>query len=644
MITRTLYRSFRHLVIVFLLALTACTSTPVSQPVQQAPSQARSASDWLQLSNSAPAGQQAAYQLKAAQIYQQQGDITAAKNILRSVAREQLQGQAITDYLNLGASVIASESGAATAADWLQAGEQQALLQRGNAAQQAAGYAQLADLLDQSGQHLAAAELRTRISNSLDSEQARSANRDAIWISLTQAPASTLELGLKQSNPPLNPTLRGWYQLALLAMPLQGDIDQQLAAIERWQLNEPTHPAALNPPGDIELLQHLVANKPAQIAVLLPMQGALKDAGHAIRDGILSAYFDARARGASSSALVFYDTETNPDVAALYRQAVDAGAELIIGPLRKNRVDALLQFSDGLVPILALNYTSDDQDTGDNFYQLGLSIADEAEATARRAWTLDYHRAFIIHGTDSQSSRSAEAFQQAWHAGGGETVATVEFDSERTTSERIKQGLNIDRSLQRARTLESITGTSLEYNPRRRQDIDFVYLPVGSQQARSIKPLLAFHFAQDLPVYATSRVYRGKPDPRGDADLNGVYFTDTPWALGAVSRQHQQIEDYIKRGGAASKNLYALGIDAFQLAPRLPQMLYTPGLAFAGVTGTMRLTSKGALLRQPSWAVFRRGVATLLEQEEEHESMDANTTQNQVQQTRQQQDDNRPAL
>ena len=644
MITRTLYRSFRHLVIVFLLALTACTSTPVSQPEQPAPVQVRSASDWLRLSKSAPAGQQAAYQLKAAQIYQQQGDISAAKNILRAVPREQLQGQAIADYLNLGASIITSESGAASAADWLQADAQQALLQRATAAQQAESTAQLADLLDKSGQHLAAANLRMRISNSLDSEQARTANRDAIWLSLMQTPASALELGLTQSNPPVDPTPRGWYQLALLAKPLRGDLDQQLLAIERWQQNWPTHPAALSPPGDVELLQHLTASKPAQIAVLLPLQGPLKDAGHAIRDGILSAYFDASAGGAGRSKLVFYDTETNPDVAALYRKAVDGGAEMIIGPLRKNRVEALLQFSDGLVPVLALNYTSDDQDTGDNFYQLGLSITDEAEAAARRAGALDYHRAFIIHGTDSQSSRSAEAFQQAWHAGGGETVAAVEFDSERTTSERIKQGLNIDRSQQRARTLESIAGTSLEYNPRRRQDIDFVYLPVGSQQARSIKPLLAFHFAQDLPVYATSRVYRGKPDPRGDADLNGVYFTDTPWALGAVPRQHQQIEDYIERGGAASKNLYALGIDAFHLAPRLPQMLYTPGLAFDGMTGTMRLSPKGALLRQPSWAVFRRGVATRLQQEDEHESMDANTTQNQVQQAQQLQDDDRPTL
>ncbi len=638
--TRTLYRS-HYLFFGFLLALAGCTSAPVSPPVQT-PAPAHSADDWLNLSRTAPAGQRAEYQLKAAQLFRQQGQIDSAKNILRAIPRQQLQGQAASDYLSLGASIIALENGSAAAIDWLNASEQQALLQRSTPAQRASVYTLLADMQDQSGQHLAAAGIRVRISNSLTSDQARADNQDAIWRSLMQAPPPTLEQGL-DSRPALEPTLRGWCQLALLVQSLAGDIDQQVQLIDRWQHNWPTHPATLRPPGEVDLLRHLAQSKPAQIAVLLPMSGPLKDAGHAIRDGILSAYFDARVRGATSSTLVFYDTETNADMAALYQKAVDRGAELIIGPLRKNRVEALLRFSDGMVPVLALNYTADGLETGDNFYQLGLSSADDARAAAARAEKLNYHRAFVIHGVDKQSTRSAQAFQQAWLAEGGETVAMVEFDSDRSASERIKKGLHIDRSQQRARVLESITGTSMEYNPRRRQDIDFVYLPVGAQQARSIKPLLAFHFAQNLPVYASSRVYRGKPDPQGDADLNGVYFTDTPWALGSEPIQQQRIDDYIERGGAPSKNLYALGVDALQLAPRIPQMLYTPGMRFEGMTGVLSLSAQGIILRRPSWAVFRGGVATLLK-EDKHESMDARTTQNQGDPQQERPADDRPVL
>jgi hypothetical protein len=150
--------------------------------------------------------------------------------------------------------------------------------------------------------------------------------------------------------------------------------------------------------------------------------------------------------------------------------------------------------------------------------------------------------------------------------------------------------------------------------------------------------LLAFHFAQDLPVYASSRIYRGKPDPRGDADLNGVRFTDTPWTLGSSAGQ-QTVDDYIDRGGSPSKNLYAMGIDAFQLAPRIPQILYTPGLRFRGNTGTLTLSAQGVVVRQPSWAVFRGGIATMLE--EEDESMDAITSKKQAAATGQ---DNGPAI
>ena len=42
-------------------------------------------------------------------------------------------------------------------------------------------------------------------------------------------------------------------------------------------------------------------------------------------------------------------------------------------------------------------------------------------------------------------------------------------------------------------------GTEVEFSPRRRQDIDSVFLLSGQPaEARSIKPLIAFHYAEDL--------------------------------------------------------------------------------------------------------------------------------------------------
>lgn len=632
MITTTLYRSSRGLFMVFLFALSACTSTQAPAPDSgAAPLTERSASDWLRLAETAAPEQQLEYRLKAARLFEQQGQYTAGADILRGIPKQQLQGPAIGEYLQLSAGAIERQNGSQAALDWLTAQDQQSLLHRGTPQQQATIHGVMADLEDRTGNHLTAANRRMALAGILTGKQARSDNQDAIWRSLLQVPSPALQQSLDREP---DTVAQGWYELALLGQTLEGDIEQQRNRLDRWQHRRPTHPAALLPPGEMGLLRQLADARPAQIAVFLPLQGQLKNAGRAIRDGLLSAHFDAGQSEVKLPVLRFYDTEANPDMAALYRKAVNQGAELIIGPLTKNRVAALLKNADGRVPVIALNYGPEDLASGENVYQFGLSSIDDARAAAELAMRLDYRRAFVIHGTDNQSARSAAAFQQAWQALEGETVAAVEFDSERSTSERIKQGLHVDLSQQRARRLESITATSLEYNPRRRQDIDFVYLPVGSQQARSIKPLLAFHFAQDLPVYATSRVNRGKPDPRRDADLNGIYFTDTPWALGAMPQQRQRIEQYIERGGAPAKNLYALGIDAYQLAPRIPQLLYSPGLVFQGTTGVLSLSGEGVILRRPSWAQFRGGRATLMEIEttaevETDERMDAIETKKQ---------------
>lgn len=625
MITPILYRSQHSLVIVFLLLLVACTNTP-STP-QQAQREPSSAADWLQLAQGAAPAERARYQLKAAQLLQQQGQTSAAGDVLQALDSAQLPANTIGEYLALMATLVEQQQGSRAAANWLSATEQVSMLRRATPQQQAVALTVLADLQERSGLHGQAMDTRLQISKLLGSGNALADNQEAIWRSLMQTTPASLRRELEDSTS-MEPELRGWYELALIANLLEGDIDQQVAKVEQWQRRWPSHPATRTAPAEIDLLMLLADSKPAQIAVLLPMQGQLKEAGDALRDGMLKAYFDARSRGTSSSPLVFYDTEKYLDMAALYRQAVDHGAELIIGPLKKNRVDALLKASNGLVPILALNYAADGLQAGDNFYQFGLSNEDEAVAAAERARQEGYHRALVIQGDDSQSTRSATAFDQAWVEREGITVEVLDIGTEREASDRIKRGLHIDLSQQRARALESATGTSLQYNPRRRQDIDFVYLPVSAQQARSIKPLLAFHFAQDLPVYANSRVYRGKPDPRGDADLNGVYFTDTPWSLGNSNAQ-QVIERYIEQGGAASKNLYAMGIDAYQLAPRLPQILYTPGLAYQGETGTLTLSAQGIVLRRPGWAVFRNGIAEPIDDhttELQHESMDAETT------------------
>ena len=73
--------------------------------------------------------------------------------------------------------------------------------------------------------------------------------------------------------------------------------------------------------------------------MLLPLEGGLAAAGAAIRDGLLSAFLD----DSRQASLRFYATGDDPQSAvSAYFDAMSEGAEWIIGPLRRESVQALL--------------------------------------------------------------------------------------------------------------------------------------------------------------------------------------------------------------------------------------------------------------------------------------------------------------
>lgn len=612
----TLYRSSSPAITALGLALlVGCSTAPVT-PTATTPLQPRSASEWLTLAQQADAATRASYQLNAARIYYDQGDLSSARKTAGGIDPAYLQGASIGEWLSLSAALIAQADGPGVAADWLQAPPQTLLLDKTTASGQVPVYLLLAELQNDAGRRLEAVATRLHVAPRLQDPAARTANQQAIWSSLMNVPPAQLSARIERL-PAGQDTLRGWLELARIALDNQGYIDEQQARLAAWERAWPNHPARQPLPDDLALLKALSLDATTHIAVLLPAGGQLAQAGAALRDGIVAAYFDARERGAAVPPLAFYDTTAGVDIRSLYRQAVANGADLVIGPLSKERVKNLSTLSELTVPVLALNYTEEDYPTNDNFYQFGLSTGDDAIAAAQRAREKRYQRAMIIQDADGAGRRTAQAFMDAWKAADGEIGIVVDLESDRTASNDIRSGLHIDRSQQRARVVESVIRSKVEFTPRRRHDLDFAYLPISYQQARSVKPLLAFHFAHDLPVYASSRVYRGRVDQRSDSDLNGIVFTDTPWILGAAPRQYVRIERYVERGATPSKNLYALGIDAFNMVPRVSLMANSPSARFAGLTGSLRVSERGVIIRQPMWAVFQGGKATLMKDGED---------------------------
>jgi len=436
-----------------------------------------------------------------------------------------------------------------------------------------------------------------------DSEEAL-ANQEAIWRSLMTM--SQNELQERSRNEPRQ-VLRGWYNLAALSKNNQGNLERQQAQVDAWRAAWPQHPASQNLPGDLQLLRTLIENQPHKIALLLPLEGRLAKAGEAVRDGFLAAYYQANKEQLQTPIVRQYDS--SGDIILAYEQAVAEGADLVIGPLDKEKVAELSLMPTLRVPVLTLNYLDvQPAEPTPGLYQLGLAAEDEARQVARQAYLEGHRNAMTLISAQEWSERSGKAFADEFTRLGGNIVSANIFVGAGDYSAVIKKSMQIAESQDRARELEKLFGTNLEFEARRRADVDMIFLIADPAQARQIKPTLAFHYAGDIPVYATSHIYSGVPNPSADRDLNGVRFNTMPWLFDTQSHEKKMIDGAVKSSAIYSR-LHALGVDAYRLSPRLPQLAQIPEMHLYGATGAMRLLADGRIEREQVWARIRNGIA-----------------------------------
>ena len=345
---------------------------------------------------------------------------------------------------------------------------------------------------------------------------------------------------------------------------------------------------------------------PYNVAVLLPDHGGLAAAAKAIRDGILSAYIE----NPDKSVIRFYSSGENGESALqAYQQARLDGATQIIGPLRIESTRSLAGLDDLSVPVLLLNEAmgGDTPMSGrpDMVNSLTLSQSEEAVAIANRTLKHGLSQAIILAPDSAWGKRIESAFSTVFENGDGHIAATAHFDT--ATSDHsavLTQLLKIDESRQRKAQLQSRLGAPLTFEPHRRDDFDFIFMAANPSEGRELKPLLRFHDAGDIPVFAMGRIYSGKVERASDQDLNGVLFPTTPWQLQAGNSSALALDSV--RDGAFG-NLFALGQDAWHILRWLPLLRKDPDLSYPGDTGTLRLQENGHLRRQPTWAEFSAG-------------------------------------
>lgn len=422
-------------------------------------------------------------------------------------------------------------------------------------------------------------------------------NHEDIFSTLLMLDEETLQQQAEQS---ITSEIRGWLSLAALTRRFQNDPLRQLNALKKWRTAWPNHSAAIIVPASLQMLSKIVAERPENIALLLPLKGNLGAIGRAIRDGYIAAHYQLTP----DSSLKIYDSSQG-DILEVLSKATREGAEIIIGPLDRDKVSRVAR-QPLSIPVIALNRTVEGE-INPNLYQFGLAPEDESAQVADQVAREGLFKGLVVAPDSEWGDRNFNAFATRYTELGGVIVDEARFENQRDYSDMVKSLLNVDSSEDRAANLRRITGERFEFSARRRQDVDFVFLLANTTQARGIKPTLAFFYAEDLPVYATSHVYEASDSRIAAIDLNGIRFLDIPWKLTQNDDVQQVISDTWSAANSPLAPFYALGVDVHRLYPRLQQLKDYPNERIFGSTGMLALNEDNIITRTLMWAQFQEG-------------------------------------
>jgi outer membrane PBP1 activator LpoA protein len=449
-----------------------------------------------------------------------------------------------------------------------------------------------------------AVELMTQRESWLTDRRSIEQNRWRLWQGLLVSEPQVLRAGADLA---LDDEVKGWLSLGSLAASTgQQGIGWANGAV-RWRETHSGHPAMLII-DRMQLPENLILDYPRQIALLLPLSGRTAPAGKAIQNGFMGAYFSTVAGLDEPQTVRIYDVGKEGGASAAYATAVADGAEFVIGPLLKDNVIALANDILVPVPVLTLNYLPENTLAPPGLYQFALAPEDEARSAAVRALADGHTRAVALVPNNDWGRRLLTSFSTEFEALGGTlldyrsyTPGIPDF------SNTIEDLMALSGSVRRYQRLRANIGGPLQFDPRRRQDSEFIFLAADAPAGRLLKSQLKFHYSGDLPVYSTSSI--NAMDGRSNSDLNGIMFADTPWIVAPQSWIEHLPSLYSKYWPEERRlgRLHAMGYDAYQLIASLHAAHSGPMVEVDGATGKLHVDADGRVRRELAWAQFQRG-------------------------------------
>jgi outer membrane PBP1 activator LpoA protein len=592
--------------------LLACSSNPPQGPITPVEDiglgvQGDTIQSLLYLAEDSPSPLAAAYRLDAIELMLEAGSIEDAEDTLQQISNVSALSQELQIRYSLARANIALVNEEPEAALRTLQNAVSTPINALDPDMQVPLRELRAESFFQNEQYIAATRERIQLTPLLD-DAGKARNNNAIWEVLSTAPKAVTE---DSSINPDSYELRGWLELVRLVENNQYDIQGQISAMEQWRNTWTAHSAAANLPDALQMVYTIWQRRPRDIALVLPVQEPL---GKAISEGFLSAYYDALAKGRDVPQVHIYDTSYQAEPLILYDQAVDDGVQLVIGPLLKDAVRRLQRSSRPMpVPTLALNYGDPDGGSPRDLYQFGLAPEDEIKQAADTAWKAGHRYAAVLTPSGGDYQRIQDSFVNYWTSLGGTIVTVDSFGDARDYSPVIKRVFSIDASEARAAQIRNLVPReSVQFVPRRRQDVDFIFLLANPNEGRQIKPTLAFHFADDVPVYAMPSIYDGGTNTAANRDLNTVVFNDAPWVLENIDPLKADVTATWAAATGPIQRLRAMGVDAYRLYLRMELMRDYPYTRLSGATGELNYQADGSIHRKLRNAVIIDGIASPL--------------------------------
>jgi outer membrane PBP1 activator LpoA protein len=291
---------------------------------------------------------------------------------------------------------------------------------------------------------------------------------------------------------------------------------------------------------------------------------------------------------------------------AAYQKAAASGVDRIVGPLSRDAVSAVFAQGHLAVPLLALNQPERGEMPPPGSAAFGLTPDVEAAQAAEYMREHAISRAVIITATEDWAERAALAFRAQFESRSAQIVGEARVqDNEVNFSTMIRQSLT---GVTPSSNAAPPPGSAAPDQASAPTDTG-IFISMRPQQARLLLPQLKLAGFGHVPVFGTSHIYAGSPNPGMDRDLDGVEFCDAPWLFDATLGlpKRSEIVRSLDSARGAGGRLFALGIDAYTLLPYMDWLAQRPDSYVAGATGQLAEDSLGRIQRLLVWARFDNG-------------------------------------